>query len=231
MSLFDEKLLVVRHGQLDVVHSDTVSVECASTRGTVLYENPIGVLSVVASELCFDIEGQYVRLRVQEYEATRTYRVELEDARQIHFYRRLLAQTALSAYTIEQRCARILDHALRTKKLSRTDLVHALCPNLCANEVPVATQFITSEYFLRMAQQAQLVSLLERKVGDSLCPDIQSACLEDDDLFCTAAFHGEYESFVAGVYTTSGPTAVNVAIVHLLADLRCTEKPAAPAWR
>lgn len=220
MSFFNDHLLVVRHCQLDAVRSDKVTINETSGRDTILYEDPVGLLGVVATELSFNIEGVFVRLDVRESDRTRTYRVELEDARKLHFYRRLLAQTALASYSVDERCARILDYALRLRRISRDELVYVLAPELCEHDRKVEEQYITPAYFVAHASNQQVLRLLERKLGDALYMEAQMACIDDQQLFSTVAFQSSDDTIRAGVYAVAVAVAAKVSLYHLLADLR-----------
>ncbi len=230
MSWFTNNMLVMYHDEVEAVPSETVTVGFENGSETVLYDDPIAVLAAVAGDMRFDIDGKYVKLSVFENHGTHVLGQVIEDGRRIHFYRRLLAQRALAAYTVEYRCARILELAVAQKKIARDALAQVLMPALPAAQLGVASAVMTAEYFLRTAKPEHFERLLEIKCGESFYITTDMITHNNSAFLNTVTFCGKHDELDPGVYALTRHTATVVGLVHLLADLRVSRKPHEHAW-
>lgn len=225
MSCELEQLLVVVNGAVSAVAANGVGIRTDTGCNAVLYSNPVHVLLLVAPESRFDICDKNVELYVAARDgATQTLSTLLEDARKLHFYRRLLAQTALGVLGVETVCVRLIERSLARKELDMHTLIGALFPGASCAELDCMVKAATAETFVRKVAPHQLAALAQRRFG-AIDVGLEIEQL-DGFYFCTTTLTADRRLLDTGIYTHSALLAESVALLHLLTGAIVMKKTA-----
>jgi hypothetical protein len=198
------------------VPSDEVSSEQDSLNNRTLYKNSISVLAVLVDDVRFDICGKYMQLVTRRGSSVHTYAVVLEDPRKVHFYRRLLAQKALSSYSDEFVFARLVEHAysagaLDTCRVAPAPPLSFSAKSACTKEtVPLVTP-------------EDLWVALQCRVTAPLAMEIHMDFLGATAFF-TTLFYGDGSSVLdAGVFAQTIQSTQKLSIACLLANIATSD--------
>jgi hypothetical protein len=217
MSCDLEQLLVVVNEAVNAVAANGVCIRTDTGCNAVLYSNPVHVLRLVAPESRFDICDKNVELYVAGYDgATQTFSTLVEDSRKIHFYRRLLAQTALGVLGVETVCTRLIERSLARKELEMRTLISVLFPGVDCAQLDCMAKTATAEMFVRKAGPQHLAALVRRRFG-TVDVGLEMESL-DGCYFCTTTLTIEHQLYDTGIYSQSALRAESVTLLHLLTD-------------
>lgn len=213
-----KELLMANQDGVQSFKSTTVGI--AVGHDAVLYRNPVHVLLSVAPESRFDICGINLQLRVPNAdESMRTYYVELKESNKVHFYRRLLAQTALGVIGAEAACTQLVATAIDHGRLCKRALICALYPESRNNIPEWVMRMASPESFVRSVSGDQLIELLRCKLGANNRPfDLRFEVEQAGHELWTVAIVWNGECFESGIYARSPTVVCDVVMLHLLSD-------------
>lgn len=126
-------LLVISKNDIYAMPSERISMTVTTGQETVLYNDPVHVLLSIAPISRYDIRNEYLQLAVHLDSVVQTYKLVIVDSKRIHFYRRLLAQTALNVIGHETVCARLLEDAHTQRQIDICELAETLFPPFTTN--------------------------------------------------------------------------------------------------
>lgn len=203
------------------IESIEMSIAPSETGDAVLHQHPVLVLAAMCNSQCrFSLVGANVQLHVPLGDRPDLiYRVALQDSKRIHYYRRLLAQTALTALGTEYVCARLIDRAIAAGRLSKRTLAAGFFDDkVLPCQLALVEHTVSSEAFVRSVTGDRLARLLSQKLesmGHRICFGIEY--LPDKRLWTVIATIDD-KLFETGIYAHSGVLACDIAMLHFLTD-------------
>jgi len=183
-----------------------------------LYKDPILILAVLVDEMQFDVRHEYMQLATRQGRSTQTYLVLLDDPRKVHYYRRLLAQKALSGYPDELVFTHLLKRAL---SIGAVDLL-AITPAPAAPPPSSDLLECAKELTLRLTTE-QLWALLQTKLNASVVMENHSEFVDAGNFFTTLFYCNRTKVVDAGVFALTLQGTQQLSMVCLLADIAMTE--------